>query len=354
MTIKTKDTESATKTTMDGSTSVPKIPTTFTTDSISDAFNDAKKSVEAAVDSNRSEIESNKASIETAKDSIDNINEDIFYMKKSMNRSTICLLLMLVISVGCMLYIMVKLTANISTLNKKCDDLSASITEQASRTDAALTNMGHNVSDMQNQVNKLDNKVQSNNSDTTNRIKSILDRIDEMKTTYDKEIEDLQSKKKEKEAQILASQSSEATTAMPTAVASAVSYKWTNESGGECSMTEVDDDKVKHNPDPNPVPTGPCLTATGGVFNGPSGLETYYNMDMSVIVQVAHSNGISGEYWIRSDGAKMLGNYIMCACNRSVHPYGTLVQTSLGTGISLDTGGFAANNPTQIDIATNW
>ena len=120
-------------------------------------------------------------------------------------------------------------------------------------------------------------------------------------------------------------------------------------------IEEIDDDpQVIVKPNPNPVPTGPHLTPSGGVFNGPSGLETYYNMDMSVIVQVAHSNGIGGEYWIREDGCKMLGDYIICACNRDVHPYGTLVQTSLGTGISLDTGGFAANNPTQIDIATNW
>jgi len=105
----------------------------------------------------------------------------------------------------------------------------------------------------------------------------------------------------------------------------------------------------------NYVPSsGGCLTPTNGVFNGPSGKETYYNLDMSVIVQVAHSNGIEGDYWIREDGVKMLGSYVMCACNRDVHPYGTLVETSLGTGISLDTGGFAANNPTQIDIAVAW
>ena len=100
--------------------------------------------------------------------------------------------------------------------------------------------------------------------------------------------------------------------------------------------------------------SGGCLTPTNGVYYGPSGKETYYNLDMSVIVQVAHNNGIEGEYWIREDGCKMLGSYIMCACNRDVHPYGTLVETSLGTGISLDTGGFAANNPTQIDIAVAW
>ena len=100
--------------------------------------------------------------------------------------------------------------------------------------------------------------------------------------------------------------------------------------------------------------SGGCLTPSAGVYYGPSGKETYYNLDMSGVVAIAYSNGITGEYWVRSDGCKMLGDYIICACNRGVHPYGSLVETSLGTGISLDTGGFAAGNPTQIDIATAW
>lgn len=96
------------------------------------------------------------------------------------------------------------------------------------------------------------------------------------------------------------------------------------------------------------------LTKSGGVFYFGDQKETYYNLDMSTIVSIAHANGISGEYWVRDDGCKMLGDYIMLACNRNIHPYGTLVETSLGTGISLDTGGFAAGNPYQVDIATAW
>ena len=50
----------------------------------------------------------------------------------------------------------------------------------------------------------------------------------------------------------------------------------------------------------------------------------------------------------------MLGNYIMIAANLQLRPRGTIVDTSLGKGIVCDTGGFAKNNPTQIDIAVNW
>ena len=53
-------------------------------------------------------------------------------------------------------------------------------------------------------------------------------------------------------------------------------------------------------------------------------------------------------------GVKMLGDYIICACAFSIRPIGTLVETSLGTGICLDTGSFAYSDPYLIDIATAW
>ena len=96
------------------------------------------------------------------------------------------------------------------------------------------------------------------------------------------------------------------------------------------------------------------LTRGKGVYWFGNQKETYYNLNMSTIVKVAHSRGISGEYWVRSDGCKMLGDYIILACNRSVHPYGSIVRTSLGLGISLDTGSFAKGNSNAVDIATTW
>lgn len=111
--------------------------------------------------------------------------------------------------------------------------------------------------------------------------------------------------------------------------------------------------QLEANRRPN-YPGGGHLTRSNGVYYFGNQRETYYNLDMSWIVSFAHQNGISGEYWIRSDGCKMLGDYIILACNRTVHPYGSIVQTSLGLGISLDTGGFAYTYPYGVDIAVNW
>ena len=99
---------------------------------------------------------------------------------------------------------------------------------------------------------------------------------------------------------------------------------------------------------------GPVLTRSAGVVMGPSGKETYYNLDMSGVVQIMRNMGNTDEYWVREDGCKMLGDYIMCAANLDVHPRGTLVESSLGTCIVADTGLFAATNPTMIDISTVW
>lgn len=107
----------------------------------------------------------------------------------------------------------------------------------------------------------------------------------------------------------------------------------------------------------NSVWRGPVLTARAGTIQGPSGKETYYNLPMQGVVRIMRGLGFSESefpYWIRSDGVKMFGSYVMCACNLSLRPKGTLVETSLGTGICVDTGGFAKHNPTQIDIATSW
>ncbi len=99
---------------------------------------------------------------------------------------------------------------------------------------------------------------------------------------------------------------------------------------------------------------GPVLSASKGVVYGPSGKETYYNLDMSGVVSIMRNMGNTDEYWVRDDGCKMLGDYIMVAANLNIHPRGSIVETSLGLAIVCDTGGFAKNNPYQIDIATTW
>lgn len=96
------------------------------------------------------------------------------------------------------------------------------------------------------------------------------------------------------------------------------------------------------------------LTKTKGAVYGPSGKETYYNLDMSGVVQIMKNKGINKRYWVREDGVKMYGDYVMCAANLDVHPRGSLVETTLGTAMVCDTGGFASDNPHTLDIATNW
>lgn len=88
------------------------------------------------------------------------------------------------------------------------------------------------------------------------------------------------------------------------------------------------------------------LTPSGGVnsFNGNT--ETYYNLDMSGVISNAQSMGIQGNYWVRDDGVKMYGDYVIVA---SQHDKGSIIETSLGTGIVLDYCPAGT-----VDIATAW
>lgn len=102
---------------------------------------------------------------------------------------------------------------------------------------------------------------------------------------------------------------------------------------------------------------GGKLTRSRGSIQGPSGKETYYNLNMSGVVSIMRRMGFSESeypYNIRADGVKCLGPYVMVAAHLGKRPRGSKVQTSLGTGIVCDTGGFASSNPTQIDVATAW
>lgn len=96
------------------------------------------------------------------------------------------------------------------------------------------------------------------------------------------------------------------------------------------------------------------LTASKGVNYGPSGKETYYNLNMNGVVDIMQNMGYNEQYWVREDGVKMYGEYVMVAADLNTHPRGSLVESSLGTAIVVDTGGFAASNPNQLDIATSW
>lgn len=99
---------------------------------------------------------------------------------------------------------------------------------------------------------------------------------------------------------------------------------------------------------------GSALSPFTGTVMGPSGKETYYNLNMSGCVANMRAIGNNDAYWVRSDGVKMLGNYVMIAADFATRPLGSYVETSLGTGIVVDTGSFAYSNPSQIDIAVTW
>lgn len=102
---------------------------------------------------------------------------------------------------------------------------------------------------------------------------------------------------------------------------------------------------------------GEVLTKSKGVVYGPSGKETYYNLNMTSVINSMRRLGYSEEeypYWIREDGVKMLGDYVMVAANYEIRPKGTIIESSLGYAIVCDTGGFVNNHPTQIDIAVTW
>lgn len=91
---------------------------------------------------------------------------------------------------------------------------------------------------------------------------------------------------------------------------------------------------------------GSGLTQSSGVnyYNGNK--ETYYNLDMSGVIANAQAMGIQGNYWVRSDGVKMYGDYVIVAAQMNK---GSIIQTSLGAGIVLDWCPAGT-----IDIATTW
>ena len=91
-----------------------------------------------------------------------------------------------------------------------------------------------------------------------------------------------------------------------------------------------------------------------GVHQGPSGKETWYDLNMDGVVELMRGFGYGEDeypYWIREDGAKMFGEYVMVAADLSVRPKGTILECSLGTAMVVDTGDL---EPYQLDIAVDW
>lgn len=137
----------------------------------------------------------------------------------------------------------------------------------------------------------------------------------------------------------------------PTATLLGRKYRVHVVSISKCTASLPDDDSGNH------------LTQEGGIFQGPSGKETYYNMNMAkILYNIQHGEGgfehceemRDMKYSVRDDGVKMIGPYIMVAANLQTHPKGSIVETSLGTAIVVDQCEAAASDRTLLDVATAW
>lgn len=95
-----------------------------------------------------------------------------------------------------------------------------------------------------------------------------------------------------------------------------------------------------------------------GVNFGPSGFETWYNLPMGGLFKYFGDEigyGIE-DCWVRWDGVKMCGEYVMVASDLKNRKRGSLVETSLGTGIVVDYNGHIdiSGDWTDLDIAVAW
>ena len=94
------------------------------------------------------------------------------------------------------------------------------------------------------------------------------------------------------------------------------------------------------------------LTAKLGRIQFEGHDETWYNLPMSNVIERSDAAiGLSDMYWIREDGVKMYGQWVICAAHPSKIRY-SRIQTSLGEGIILDT--HKCSDTELIDIATEW
>ena len=97
--------------------------------------------------------------------------------------------------------------------------------------------------------------------------------------------------------------------------------------------------------------TALILTVALGRITYGNHVETWYNLPMNKVVTNAQEAGIPCEYWVRDDGVKMFGQWVIVAAHPKVTRY-SLVETSLGQGIVLDR--HTAGDTELYDIATSW
>lgn len=94
------------------------------------------------------------------------------------------------------------------------------------------------------------------------------------------------------------------------------------------------------------------LTARIGAIDYNGHTETWYNLPMNKVVErTDKAFGMTDLYWVRDDGCKMYGPWVILASHPSVTRY-TLVETSRGTGIVLDR--HTVDDENLYDLAVTW
>lgn len=115
----------------------------------------------------------------------------------------------------------------------------------------------------------------------------------------------------------------------------------------------IAEEEISETPDETVVLSSEStLNKSNGVFYYNGFKETYYNLNMAGVVNTMRRLGYDYEYWVRADGVKMFGDYIIVAADLNLYPRGTLLETSLGTAIVCDTGGAIVGN--ILDVAVSW
>ena len=92
-------------------------------------------------------------------------------------------------------------------------------------------------------------------------------------------------------------------------------------------------------------------------WQGPNGLESYCQMDPNEFVQNLRDIGMDEEHypvWVRYDGMKMFGPYVICAANLEEHPIGSIVQGKFGEYIVVAATAEAQQIPEILKIAVDW
>ena len=232
----------------------------------------------------------------------------------------------LTLCVSAMIVYMWTTTADVNKISKRLDNLETKL-EQVSSGINTLTETAKELESIKADITTL----KDNGKTYTEQIEGVSESITKLQKELKDKVEDLNKK-----------------------------IKAVEEAKAEKKALEVEM-LAAAVPDPGYVetsytaPAGSGLTPTSGINNFNGHTESWYNLPMDGVIQQARNFGIEGEYWVNPEnGVKMYGDYVICACNYDIYPIGSLVETSFGTGISLDTGAFIAWNPTNVDIAVSW